>query len=272
MKKILLVLLVSLGLQTQAQINICDSSEITITVNTNGYVELETNLTTTNFPQITSIQSYTWGKNGCLMGTDSSVSISFNTDTTVLYSINLVTIYCDLNLCYTCVTSDTLVWNNGSWMMMSMMQQPYFCCDSITYWTDQSQGFNIGLDTTGIVHNPDSIKVYWGVCTNGLCYADQGMYAYFPQVTTLDTLKVNYDVYLYENGVIVEVCSIEDWLVFDQNTYSWVLLNMIPTSINEITFNKINDGRMYDMLGREITNVTLGTMYIKNGKKYIRVK
>ena len=69
MKKIFLVLLVLLGLQTQAQINICDSSEITITVNTNGYVELETNLTTTNFPQITSIQSYTWGKNGCLMGT-----------------------------------------------------------------------------------------------------------------------------------------------------------------------------------------------------------
>ena len=121
MKKILLVLLVLLGLQTQAQINICDSSEITITVNTNGYVELETNLTTTNFPQITSIQSYTWGKNGCLMGTDSSVSINFNTDTTVLYSINLVTIYCDLNLCYTCVTSDTLVWNNGSWNWMSMI-------------------------------------------------------------------------------------------------------------------------------------------------------
>ena len=34
---------------------------------------------------------------------------------------------------------------------------PYFCCDSITYWTDQSQGFNIGLDTTNIIHNPDSI-------------------------------------------------------------------------------------------------------------------
>ena len=45
----------------------------------------------------------------------------------------------------------------------------YFCCDSITYWTDQSQGFNIGLDTSNIVHNPDSIDVWWSVCTNGLC-------------------------------------------------------------------------------------------------------
>ena len=42
---------------------------------------------------------------------------------------------------------------------------PYFCCDSITYWIDQSQGFNIGLDTSNIVHNPDSITIYWGICT-----------------------------------------------------------------------------------------------------------
>ena len=61
---------------------------------------------------------------------------------------------------------------------------PYFCCDSITYWTDQSQGFNVGLDTTGIVHNPDSLEVWWAVCTNGMCYTGDGMYDYFPQVTT----------------------------------------------------------------------------------------
>ena len=147
---------------------------------------------------------------------------------------------------------------------------PYFCCDSITYWTDQSQGFNVGLDTTGIVHNPDSIDVYWGVCTNGMCYAGDGMYDYFPQVTTSDTLKVGYDVYLYENGVLVEVCTREDWLIF--NGTSWVLLNMIPTSINELTFNRINDNKIYDMLGRELTELPLGTMYIINNKKYIRVK
>ena len=146
---------------------------------------------------------------------------------------------------------------------------PYFCCDSITYNIDPSQGFNISLDTTNIVHNPDSIEVWWSVCTNNMCYADQGMFAYFPQVMTTDTVKVGYDVYLYENGV-AEVCSREDWLVFDGT--NWVLLNMNPTSINEITFNKVNDGKIYDMLGREVTEVKIGTMYIKNGKKYIKVK
>ena len=148
---------------------------------------------------------------------------------------------------------------------------PYFCCDSITYWTDQGQGFNIGLDTSNIVHNPDSIEVWWAVCTNGLCYSGDGMYDYFPQVTVYDTLKVGYDVYLYENGV-AEVCSREDWLVFDQNTFSWVLLNMLPTSINEITSNIINNNKIYNLLGKEVTKVNVGQIYIRNNKKYIRVK
>ena len=149
---------------------------------------------------------------------------------------------------------------------------PYFCCDSITYWIDQSQGFNIGLDTSNIVHNPDSMTVYWGVCTGfataGMCYTGSGMYDYFPQITTSDTIKVAYDVYIYENGS-VEVCSIEDWLVFNQNSFSWVLLNMLPTSINELTFNRVNDNKIYDLLGRELTEIPVGKLYIKNQKLYI---
>ena len=147
---------------------------------------------------------------------------------------------------------------------------PYFCCDSITYWTDQGQGLHIGLDTSNIVHNPDSMTVYWGVCTGfaggGTCYSGNGISDYFPQVTTSDTIKVGYDVYIYENGV-AEVCSIEDWLIFDG--INWVLLNMNPTSINEITFNRINDSKIYDMLGRELTEIPVGKLYIKNNKLYI---
>ena len=145
---------------------------------------------------------------------------------------------------------------------------PYFCCDSITYWTDQSQGFNIGLDTSNIVHNPDSIDVWWAVCTNGMCYSGDGMYDYFPQVTVYDTLKVGYDVYLYENGV-AEVCSMEEWLVFDQNSFSWILLNMIPTSINELSFIWEDDGKIYDLLGKELKEIPVGKLYIRNKQLYI---
>ena len=87
-----------------------------------------------------------------------------------------------------------------------------------------------------------------------MCYAGDGITDYFPQVTTSDTLKVSYDVYLYENGV-VEVCSMEEWLIFDQNSFSWVLLNMLPTSINELTFNRVNNNKIYDLLGKELNEI-----------------
>ena len=148
----------------------------------------------------------------------------------------------------------------------SQTASPYFCCDSITYSIDPSQGFNISLDTTGIVHNPDSITVYWQVCTNGLCYAGQGMFAYFGQVMTTDTVHVCYDAYLYESNT-VEICTRCDYLIFDGT--SWILFNMMPTSINELTFNKTNNNKIYDLLGRELTEIPVGKLYIRNQKLYI---
>ena len=144
---------------------------------------------------------------------------------------------------------------------------PYFCCDSITYNIDPSQGFNISLDTTGIVHNPDSIEVWWAICTNGMCYSGDGMFDYFPQVTTSDTVKVGYDVYLYEANS-VEVCSREEWVIF--NGTSWILFNMGTTSINELQFTWEDDGKIYDLRGRELSGVPTGIPYIKNRKIYIK--
>ena len=146
---------------------------------------------------------------------------------------------------------------------------PYFCCDSISYWTDQSQGFSIGLDTSGIIHNPDSMLVLWQVCNSNTCYSAQGQYAYFGQVLTTDTLKVCYDVMIWEAG-IMEVCTRCDSLVFDQNTYTWVLFSMSNTvGIEEMMKNEGANNIMYDMLGRELTEMPLGEMYIRNKKLYI---
>ena len=143
---------------------------------------------------------------------------------------------------------------------------PYFCCDSITYWTDQGQGLFVGLDTTGIIHNPDSMTVSWQVCNANMCYVGDGIDAYFGQIVTTDTIKVGYDIYIYENGVL-EICSMEEWLVF--NGTNWVLLNMIPTSINELQFIWEDDGIIYDLTGRKLTEIPVGTIYIKNKKLYI---
>jgi len=149
---------------------------------------------------------------------------------------------------------------------------PYFCCDSISYWTDQGQGLFVGLDTSGIIHNPDSMTVLWQVCNSNMCYSGDGMDAYFGQIVTTDTVKVCYDVMIWEAG-IMEVCTRCDSLVFDQNTYTWVLFSMgNPTGIEELMKNEGAYNMMYDLIGRELINAPIGTMYIRNNKKYIRVK
>jgi len=280
MKKLLLVVLVLFGLQTQAQSNFteCDTLGLGYVITTGTYYPFQAHAAVMPwiFNQSDSIQ-YNWDicvAGSCYQSPNLAYPLLFHqmdfTDTVKLCYEAITFLNNEIvNSCYTC---DNLIFDGGSWVKI---QQPYFCCDSITYWIDQSQGFNIGLDTSNIVHNPDSMTVYWGICTGfsggGICYTGSGMYDYFPQITTADTVKVGYDVYIYENGS-VEVCSVEEWLIFDQNSFSWVLLNNTPTSINELTFNRVNDNKIYDMLGREVNEVKIGTMYIKNGKKYIRVK
>jgi len=146
---------------------------------------------------------------------------------------------------------------------------PYFCCDSITYWTDQSQGFNVGLDTSGIIHNPDSMSILWQVCNSNMCYAGDGMYAYFGQILITDTVKVCYDVMIYESGVL-EVCTSCDWLTFDQNSYTWILYNIgNPTAVKQVEFNIVNNGKIYDLLGRELVEIPVGEMYIRNRRLHI---
>ena len=160
------------------------------------------------------------------------------------------------------------------WLMIfanttqAQQSTPYFCCDSISYWTDQGQGLSVGLDTSGIIHDADTIEVLWTVCNSTMCYSGQGMTAFFGQIMTTDTIKVCYDALITEANII-ETCSRCDSLVFDQNTYTWVLFSMGNTvGIEEMIKNE-GMYKMYDMLGRELTEIPLGEMYIKNQKLYI---
>jgi len=171
MKKLLLVLLVLFGLQTQAQINICDSIELSIAQGQQSwFITIESNIPQMIAMDTTAYATYNW--TSCLMcgtnvGSDTLSQLSFFTDTLQMYSVCLTSTICTNGLCYACTTCDTLVWNNGSWGMMSM-------------------------------------------------------------------------------------------------------INNNPTSIEEIQVNNINDNKMYDLLGREVTDVPLGTIYIVNRKKYIK--
>tara|TARA_B110000091_G_scaffold204987_1_gene240271 strand:- start:24 stop:1211 length:1188 start_codon:yes stop_codon:yes gene_type:complete len=256
--------------QTQIPIT-CDSITTTYLNITPNSIDVTTNSMSlgVQFP-MHSWDLYEGGWNGQLTYSDTNVNASIPLPSPNLIDTFVLCNWSDYGAApYSCYSCDTFAWNNGNWNLLSMMQQPYFCCDSISYWTDQSQGLTVGLDTSGIVHDADSMEVIWSVCNTSICYSGSGMNAYFPQIMTTDTIKVCYDVWIYE-GNNMELCTRCDSLVFDQNTYTWVLFSMNnPTSINELTFNEINDNKIYDMLGRELNEIPVGIMYIRNKRLYI---
>ena len=128
MKKLLLVLLVLFGLQTQAQVNYCDSLNINIWSQWQDTIILSA-----DFGQTSGyIQTYDWnlylGCGTCVGSAGDSMPIfntpnPWNQDTIIAC---LTASYCVNNLCYVCTTCDTLVFNyfNNQWEMMLMVNNP----------------------------------------------------------------------------------------------------------------------------------------------------
>jgi len=140
-------------------------------------------------------------------------------------------------------------------------------CDSISYTTTST--INYPFIVTGVANIPGTVSWNWTVCNSNLCYSSSGANASFGQVSLTDTLKVCYDVTIDING-ITYACSKCDSLVYNPNSYQWELMVAQPVGIAELKLNTIDDGKMYDLLGRELFEVPKGTIYIKNRKKFIR--
>jgi hypothetical protein len=140
-------------------------------------------------------------------------------------------------------------------------------CDSISYTT--SSTINYPLTITGISNIPGTVTWSWQVCNANMCYSGSGVNASFGQVSLTDTLKVCYDVIIDINGMTY-VCTGCDSLVYNQNSYQWEAMSAPPVGIAEFKLNLIDDGKMYDLLGRELLEAPKGTIYIKNRKKFIR--
>ena len=144
-------------------------------------------------------------------------------------------------------------------------------CDSISYTTTSTINYPLIVsgDASPLINIADSITWSWSVCNSSMCYIGSGQNASFGQVYLTDTLKVCYDVYITINNMSY-VCTGCDSLVYNPNSYQWEAMTAQPLSITELKSNTINDGRMYDMLGRELFEVPVGTMYIQNRKLKIR--
>ena len=141
-------------------------------------------------------------------------------------------------------------------------------CDSISYATSSTINYPLILDGLGTANIPGVVTWSWTVCNSSLCYVGSGVSATFGQISLTDTLKVCYDVTIDING-FTYICSRCDSLVYNPNSYQWEKMSAQPVGITELELST-NDGKMYDLLGKEIFEIPKGTIYIKNGKKFIR--
>jgi hypothetical protein len=143
-------------------------------------------------------------------------------------------------------------------------------CDSISYATTSTINYPLIVsgNISGLSNMADTIIWSWSVCNSNMCYSGSGANASFGQVYLTDTLKVCYDVFIDINGLSY-TCSGCDTLIYNPNLYQWEISSR-PLEIIELESNSINDNRMYDLLGKEIFEIPIGIIYIKNRKKYIR--
>ena len=123
MKKILLALLVTLGLQTQtqAQISPCDSVSYTILSGSGGNTTLQLNGTITpGFPG--TMLMWEWqvcDDASCFADTNQIATFNQFTITDTL-KVCLATILMTNNIIYTCTQCDSLIYGPAGWMMMNM--------------------------------------------------------------------------------------------------------------------------------------------------------
>ena len=127
-------------------------------------------------------------------------------------------------------------------------------CDSVSYNVGSGQTFSL----ISVNNSSDSVNFQWGVCYNETCYSKDGDTATFADVDIFDTVSVCFDI------APQWACSDCQYLVFANG--SWQPLNTI-THVNEITSIQY-DGKIYDLLGRELKYAPVGIIYIKNGKLY----
>ena len=147
-------------------------------------------------------------------------------------------------------------------------------CDSLSYTVLQGLPMMVYMEANGISNMVDSIEWNASACNSIACYTPQGNNPYtFPQINMTDTVKFCYDAYVYTPNQMIVCLQVCDSLIFDYTDSTYVLFSMGgTTSINELILNKINNNKIYDLLGRELTEIPVGKMYIRNNKLYINKK
>ena len=156
-------------------------------------------------------------------------------------------------------------------------------CDStqqMTYTTGNYYVYEVALGMGG-----NSLQEYWmaplyvwtttpNLITGGVdvwedsCFMNACTHTVFNEYNE-DTITTCIS-YHYETLNVIDTleCCIEHYW----NGVAWVRSTSMTVGIEEYIANQIADNKIYDMLGRELTEIPVGTMYIRNQKLYIRWK
>jgi hypothetical protein len=273
-----MVVLMLASTKTQAQ-TLCDSN-MTYTIGSQYQLEIAIPVTGNSLPTMAPLYAVTYG-NGNMLAEDSCFS---GPCTHMIYNYNPNGTYYDtLETCISYTVTDTMgyidtlmccfeqYWDGSSWAKLSMQQQP-FNCDSLSYSSTIGLPLMVYGNINGVSNIVDSIDWNFTACNTSTCYIPQGsgpLYS-FPLINVTDTVKLCYDAIVYWSGTS-SICNYCDSLIFDYNDSIWVSYSFQgnTVSIEEITLNRNNNNKIYDMLGRELTEIPVGKMYIRNRKLYI---
>ena len=145
-------------------------------------------------------------------------------------------------------------------------------CDSISYTILSGSGGNTTLQLNGMLAPgfPGIVSMWeWQVCDDALCFADTNQIGIFNQFITTDTLKACLTTLLEINNMMYS-CMQCDSLIY--GPAGWMMMNMgNPVAIQELEIKTINDNKIYNLLGRELIEVPVGTIYIRNRKLHVKL-
>lgn len=148
-------------------------------------------------------------------------------------------------------------------------------CDDVTYsilnQTDTLGNPLLVLegDVSAIGVTIDYISWDWMVCDVVACFTSDDQIATFSGL--VDSCSVKLSVYIIANGDTC-ILDIEDILIFGNN--GWELQGGV-SSVVDVSSQTLLDNSIFDVLGREYARealVPVGIIYIKNNKKYIKIR
>jgi|TARA_R110001583_G_scaffold3178_1_gene20791 hypothetical protein len=148
-------------------------------------------------------------------------------------------------------------------------------CDSLSYSIIPNTILTVTPSSGGIGNIVGAINWNFTACNSTACYVPQGNNPFsFPLLNITDTVKLCYDAFVYLLDSTTIMCNYCDSLVYSFNQFTWiVMVRNTPTGLPGFVIEE--DGvrwysdKIYNLQGKELHYIPVGTMYIRNQRLYI---